>query len=515
MRSLILASGTLSPMDMYEDDLGMKFEVKLQNKHVIEPEQALLRIVKSYQSNPFVFDYQSRQNKTMMLHLGAFIEDVSANLIRGGMLVFFPSYAMLVACRKAWENKKDGIKFRVPIQYEPKQATQLESVMAKHRANCGDGNVSILVGVCRGKLSEGYDYPDDLARAVMVIGVPFQNTRDLKSIIKRTYYVRDPNKWLKDRTMGAVNQSLGRVIRHRADYGAMYLVDLRYSQREYKPYHQEEAEARAAGNTEAEAVEDALNDDGEIAEEGESPDEPKQLNEEEQEEAEMINPVAEANPQNSYKDSAFNEFTQRLSNWISDRLEPASLLDYGKVNLMQNRYELRMFLETNHKRYLKAMEDQKIQQAAENRKEDETESDELSGSDLSSDESDEEGEDDKGNKIVKRKKDKKSAAPVEPPKPSGFSFKNWAKPSMGNVHNDYDRYEANIDTMGTHEPQTTEILDVGPSTTDKSPGVVNGFEIVRGKQKSRKKPTDRLQTTIAFPKNLPPQKRTHEQAFLK
>lgn len=34
-----------------------------------------------------------------------------------------------------------------------------------------------------------------------------------------------------------------------------------------------------------------------------------------------------------------------------------------------------MFLETNHKRYLKAMEDMKIQQAAENRKEDETESD--------------------------------------------------------------------------------------------------------------------------------------------
>ena len=50
VRSLILASGTLSPMDMYEDDLGMKFDVKLQNKHVIEPEQALLRIVKSYQA---------------------------------------------------------------------------------------------------------------------------------------------------------------------------------------------------------------------------------------------------------------------------------------------------------------------------------------------------------------------------------------------------------------------------------------------------------------------------------
>lgn len=90
--------------------------------------------------------------------------------------------------------------------------------------------MSILVGVTRGKLSEGYDYPDDLARAVMVVGVPFMNTRDLKTIIKRTYYVRDPQKWLKDSTMGAVNQALGRVIRHKSDYGAMYLIDVRYSQ---------------------------------------------------------------------------------------------------------------------------------------------------------------------------------------------------------------------------------------------------------------------------------------------
>lgn len=229
VRSLILSSGTLSPMDMYEDDLGMKFEVKLQNKHVIEPEQALLRIVKSYQNNPFVFDYRSRSDKSLIMHLGSFLQDVSSSLVRGGMLVFFPSYSMLTRCRSVWE-KRDGIDFKVPIQYEPKQAVNLEAVMLRHRERCGEGNVSILVGVCRGKLSEGYDYPDDLARAVMVIGVPFQNTRDLKSIIKRTYYVRDPNKWLKDRTMGAVNQSLGRVIRHRSDYGAMYLVDMRYSQ---------------------------------------------------------------------------------------------------------------------------------------------------------------------------------------------------------------------------------------------------------------------------------------------
>lgn len=192
-------------MDMYEDDLGMVFDIKLQNKHVIEPEQALLRIVKSYQGQPFVFDYRSRNNKDMLLNLGRFIQDVSSNLQRGGVLIFFPSYSMLTRCRQVWECRREGIAFTKPMQYEPKQAVNLEQVMHRHRERCAEGQVSILVGVTRGKLSEGYDYPDDLARAVMVVGVPFMNTRDLKTIIKRTYYVRDPQKWLKDSTMGAVN----------------------------------------------------------------------------------------------------------------------------------------------------------------------------------------------------------------------------------------------------------------------------------------------------------------------
>jgi hypothetical protein len=173
--------------------------------------------------------------------------------------------------------------------------------------------------------------------------------------------------------------------------------------------------------------------------------------------------------QNRVFESAYNEFTNRLSNWISDRLEPASLLDYGKVNLMQNRYELRMFLETNHKRYLKAMEDMKIQQAAENRKEDETESDDQSGSDLTSSESDE-PEDDaaKGSGIKgeedrkKRRKDKKSAVAVNEKEPkAGFgNLLAWKLPTKA-MHSDYDKYTANIDDMPDAANVTTEIVDVG------------------------------------------------------
>ena len=47
-RSLILTSGTLSPLDLFEKELGITFQVKLQNKHVIQDKQiAMFNLSKS------------------------------------------------------------------------------------------------------------------------------------------------------------------------------------------------------------------------------------------------------------------------------------------------------------------------------------------------------------------------------------------------------------------------------------------------------------------------------------
>ena len=45
-------------------------------------------------------------------------------------------------------------------------------------------NGAILVSVCRGKVSEGYDFNDELARAVMIIGLPYPNIGDTKIIMR-------------------------------------------------------------------------------------------------------------------------------------------------------------------------------------------------------------------------------------------------------------------------------------------------------------------------------------------
>jgi Rad3-related DNA helicase len=46
---------------------------------------------------------------------------------------------------------------------------------------------AVLMGVCRGKLSEGIDFSDDAARCVIVFGIPYPNYMDPKIILKKHY----------------------------------------------------------------------------------------------------------------------------------------------------------------------------------------------------------------------------------------------------------------------------------------------------------------------------------------
>ncbi|KAL0597043.1 Fanconi anemia group J protein, partial [Plecturocebus cupreus] len=46
----------------------------------------------------------------------------------------------------------------------------------------GEKDGALLVAVCRGKVSEGLDFSDDNARAVITIGIPFPNVKDLQGL---------------------------------------------------------------------------------------------------------------------------------------------------------------------------------------------------------------------------------------------------------------------------------------------------------------------------------------------
>ena len=85
------------------------------------------------------------------------------------------------------------------------------------------------MGVCKARMSEGIDFSDDQARLVIVVGIPLANISDPMVELKRKSqeYKGNPN-WLEKVALRAVNQAIGRVIRHKDDFGSIVLIDQRY-----------------------------------------------------------------------------------------------------------------------------------------------------------------------------------------------------------------------------------------------------------------------------------------------
>ena len=46
---------------------------------------------------------------------------------------------------------------------------------------------AILLAVHRGKFSEGFDFTDEMARMVILVGIPYPPIKDLKVELKKAY----------------------------------------------------------------------------------------------------------------------------------------------------------------------------------------------------------------------------------------------------------------------------------------------------------------------------------------
>lgn len=101
---------------------------------------------------------------------------------------------------------------------------------------------AFLFSVVGGKLSEGINFQDNLARAVVMVGLPYPNLYSSELLVKKRHIeqkvisaggsLKDAksatNEFYENICMKAVNQSIGRAIRHANDYACIYLVDNRY-----------------------------------------------------------------------------------------------------------------------------------------------------------------------------------------------------------------------------------------------------------------------------------------------
>lgn len=98
---------------------------------------------------------------------------------------------------------------------------------------------AILFAVCRGKASEGLDFSDELCRLVVCVGIPYPPLKSVEVEQKKKFLNRKSSQkasldsltgeqWYTQQAFRALNQGIGRTIRHKNDFGSIALLDERY-----------------------------------------------------------------------------------------------------------------------------------------------------------------------------------------------------------------------------------------------------------------------------------------------
>ncbi|CAN8016577.1 unnamed protein product [Ixodes persulcatus] len=249
VHSLIVASGTLSPMESFESELDMPFKSQLQAKHVIPPDGVWIGGIACGPSKlKLTANYRTVETYLFQDEIGTILLDI-CKTVPFGVLCFFTSYSMMNKLVQRWRNTGmwDNISEHKCIFVEPQKAdaASFDASMVEYcryatrEAVDVPGTGALLLAVCRGKVSEGMDFADNTARAVVTVGIPFPNVKDIQVDQKRKYNdqcsksgrpVMCGNFWYETQAFRALNQALGRCIRHRLDWGALIVVDQRFSE---------------------------------------------------------------------------------------------------------------------------------------------------------------------------------------------------------------------------------------------------------------------------------------------
>ena len=226
--SVIFTSGTIS-IDMLENLLQIKFYKTMNNKHIINKNQFLMNIIENHSVLNYRFNHYHRNDKNQINYFGIDINNLAKSVKKGGILVFFKSYDYLKKCHDIWKynNIFSDIKDNKTIIYDLKYIYKnIEDNIKEAKSN----NNILLFTVYRGKNSEGINFKDDEARMVICVGIPYPNLSDLKIKLKLNFLEKryEENKsgydsvtWYEEEASVAVNQALGRLLRHKDDYGIM------------------------------------------------------------------------------------------------------------------------------------------------------------------------------------------------------------------------------------------------------------------------------------------------------
>ncbi|CAG7837478.1 unnamed protein product [Allacma fusca] len=251
--SVIITSATLSPMKSFSTQLGIPFLHQLSEDHIVDTNRIFSKLIDKYDDNSFppleltsIYKENTKEWMSIQGQLGKIVADICHNVPKG-VIVFVPSESYASKMLDAW--KKNGswkaIHAEKEIKHERKGMTskEVKELLVEYRQSATTNKGAILFAYMRGKFSEGIDFKDDHSRALITIGIPFRPKQDLFVTNKMEYQnlkcklksteksdVLDGTQWWANDAFKALNQALGRNVRHKNDWGAIFMLDRRWNE---------------------------------------------------------------------------------------------------------------------------------------------------------------------------------------------------------------------------------------------------------------------------------------------
>ncbi len=217
----VFMSATLLPLEMYKD-LFQVSGASVKNFASPFPKENKMCFV----DEGVTTKYESRSEENYA-KIAERISGLREN-INGNIAVFFPSFDVM---NKTIRHMKS---YEMLFQRQNMHNTEIEQLIFKLK----NSSNSMLFGVMGGSLSEGVDYPNNILKCVVIVGIPLSRpTLELEAKKKYidTLFLGKGTEYVYT-IPGIIRavQAAGRAVRSERDKAVIVFMDKRYNWQSYK-----------------------------------------------------------------------------------------------------------------------------------------------------------------------------------------------------------------------------------------------------------------------------------------
>jgi DNA excision repair protein ERCC-2 len=233
--SVIITSGTLSPLDLYPKLLGFNPVVRVAlDMSTFRPCILPIVVTKGSDQGQLSTRYELRDDESVTRNYGELLVELAAT-VPDGIVCFFTSYMYMEKVVERWHANgalQQLLRHKL-VFIETKDVVETTLALNNFKRACDCGRGAVFLSVARGKVAEGIDFDRHYGRCVVLMGVPYQYTlsyvlRERLEYLRAKFQIR-PEDFLTFDALRQAAQCVGRVIRSKNDYGVMVFADSRYN----------------------------------------------------------------------------------------------------------------------------------------------------------------------------------------------------------------------------------------------------------------------------------------------